>query len=156
MIKTSNFEAVKVALKQDKNGYILTLAIHPDDISEDVMRDFVGSRYQIVMVRLNDDETVMQERPKESAVAKPAKQERDKVPGIVSSAGILCRDPDFWDYLKDQGELLEKNESNAVEVLHRMVGINSRLELVNNPDKELAYDTIVREFREWLNSRPPF
>ena len=156
MIKTSNFEAVKVALKQDKNGYILTLAIHPDDISEDVMRDFVGSRYQVVMVRLNGDEQPMAERPKESTVAKLAKQERDKVPGIVSSAGILCRDPDFWDYLKDQGELLEKNESNAVEVLHRMVGINSRLELVNNPDKELAYDTIVREFREWLNSRPPF
>ena len=156
MLKTLTFECVKVALKQDKNGYVLTLNIHPDDIPTDLMRDFVGARYQTVMVRLNDDETAMTERPKESTVAKLAKQERDKVPGIVSSAGILCRDPDFWDYLKDQGELLEKNESNAVEVLHRMVGINSRLELVNNPDKELAYDTIVREFREWLNSRPPF
>ena len=55
-MKTSQFEGVKVAIKQDKTGYVLTLSIHPDEIPDEVLRDFVGSRYQVVMVRLNTDE----------------------------------------------------------------------------------------------------
>ena len=50
-MKTSQFEAVKVAIKQDKTGYVLTLSIHPDEIPEEVMRDFVGARYQVVALR---------------------------------------------------------------------------------------------------------
>ena len=50
------FETVKVALKQDATGFVLTLKIHPDEIPEELMRDFVGARYMIAMVRLNDDE----------------------------------------------------------------------------------------------------
>ena len=30
-METSNFEAVKVAIKQDSSGYILTLRMHPDE-----------------------------------------------------------------------------------------------------------------------------
>jgi len=50
------FEAVKTALRQSKEGYVLSLAVHPDDLPGDLMRDFVGSRYVVVMVRLGDDE----------------------------------------------------------------------------------------------------
>jgi hypothetical protein len=55
-MRTLQFEAVKVALKQDKTGYVLTLCMHPDEIPEDLLRDFVGARYQVVMVRLNGDD----------------------------------------------------------------------------------------------------
>jgi hypothetical protein len=53
------FEAVKVGIKQDNSGYILTLRIHPDDLDERIMRDFVGARYMTVMVRLNEEEKPM-------------------------------------------------------------------------------------------------
>ena len=33
-MKTIQFEGVKVALKQDKTGYVLTLSMHPDDIPD--------------------------------------------------------------------------------------------------------------------------
>ena len=58
-MKTLQFEGVKVALKQDKTGYVLTLSMHPDDIPEELLRDFVGSRYQVVMVRINQNEEPM-------------------------------------------------------------------------------------------------
>lgn len=38
-MKTSHFEGVKVALKQDRTGYVLTLSIHPDDLPEEILRD---------------------------------------------------------------------------------------------------------------------
>jgi len=31
-METSQFEAVKVGIKQDNSGYILTLRIHPDGV----------------------------------------------------------------------------------------------------------------------------
>jgi hypothetical protein len=54
ILKTLQFEAIKIALKQDKTGFVLTLNMHPDEIPEELLRDFVGARYQVVMVRLND------------------------------------------------------------------------------------------------------
>jgi hypothetical protein len=51
-METLQFEAVKMALKQNKDGYVLTMSIHPDEIPDELMRDFVGARYQVVMVRL--------------------------------------------------------------------------------------------------------
>jgi hypothetical protein len=33
------FEARKVALKQDRTGYVLTLSLHPDEIPVELLRD---------------------------------------------------------------------------------------------------------------------
>ena len=54
------FEAVKVALKQDRTGFVLTLSIHPDEAPEELLRDFVGARYGVAMVRIQDNETALQ------------------------------------------------------------------------------------------------
>ena len=51
------FEARKVALKQDRTGFILTLALHPDEVPEEILRDFVGARYACAVVRIQDDES---------------------------------------------------------------------------------------------------
>ena len=51
------FECVKVALKQDRTGFVLTVSIHPDEIPEELVRDFVGARYGVAMVRIQDNET---------------------------------------------------------------------------------------------------
>ena len=56
---TIQFEGIKAGLKQSKDGYVLTLAVHPDEIPDDLVRDFVGSRYVVVMVRLDQNEQPM-------------------------------------------------------------------------------------------------
>ena len=58
-METIQFEAIKTALKQTKDGYSLSLAVHPDELPDNLMRDFVGSRYMVVMVRINDNEQPM-------------------------------------------------------------------------------------------------
>jgi hypothetical protein len=137
-MNTSNFEAVKVAIKQDKSGYVLTLSIHPDDVPEEILRDFVGARYQFVAVRLNDDQTPY-----------PRKN------GVISAAGILCRSPAFWDWLTELGEITERTEEQAVEALHRICGINSRSELTT-PERQQEIDSMVIEFKRWQKDKPPF
>jgi hypothetical protein len=40
-----SFEAVKVKLTQGKDGMLVTLAIHPDEVPDVLVRAFVGSRW---------------------------------------------------------------------------------------------------------------
>jgi hypothetical protein len=135
-METSQFEGKKVALKQTKDGIVMSLAIHPDDLPEELIRDFVGARYMVVMVRLNDDETPMQREP---------------VNKHISVAGMLCRDPQFWDFLYEQGLLLETNEDAATEWLKAYLNIDSRRELKDNQEAQTALNKILREFKEWKN-----
>lgn len=139
-METIQFEAVKLALKQDKNGYVLTLLMHPDEVPEDILRDFVGARYQVVMVRLNEDQTPYP---------------RKKPNGVVSAAGILCRNKRFWEWLEVIGEVTQKSEEQAVEALHRILGIKSRSELTT-PDNQEKWDLMVKEYEDWDADNPPF
>ena len=52
-----SFEAVKTSMMQDKNGTNIKLTIHPNDVPQDLHKDWVGSRYMVVMVKVNEDGT---------------------------------------------------------------------------------------------------
>jgi hypothetical protein len=84
-VSALQFETIKIALKQDRNGYVMTLRIHPDDVPDELLRDFVGARYMVAMVRLNDDET-----PK-------------NYDNRVKVAAVLCKKPEFQQYIVELG-----------------------------------------------------
>ena len=136
-MKTTNFEAVKVALKQDKTGYVLTLSLHPDEIPEELLRDYVGARYQVVMVRLNGSEQPMDRQ---------TEFEADK---SIRIAGLLCRDPKFWKFLFDDSQIFEEDEETCTNWLRNYLGVQSRSELKTNEDARKRLDKIYREYKEW-------
>ena len=138
-VKTLQFEAVKIAMKQDKSGIILTLNIHPDDLPIDLMRDFVGARYQVVMVRLNDENKPM---------SRDAEYSRDP----VRTAGILCRDKQFAQYLHDKEEIFEMKEADVIEWLKGELDIESRTELKEDQQKAKKFWAINEEFQQWKQS----
>ena len=136
-MKTLNFEALKVSLRQNKDGYILTLNIHPDDIPEDLLRDFVGAHYQVVMVRLNGDNQPLDRQQEYSG---------DRA---VRIAGLLCRNDQFRKYLVEHNEILEEDEDQATEWLRIELGIKSRSELKTNQEARAKLDTIHTGFNQW-------
>jgi hypothetical protein len=138
-VKTSQFEAVKIALKQDRTGYILTLNVHPDELCEDILRDFVGARYQVVMVRLNGEE-------------KPINRDAEYSRDAVRTAGILCRDPLFAQYLFDLGHIFEKTESAVVTWLKEELEIESRAELKENYNAAKKLQFVLQEYQSWKAS----
>ena len=133
------FEAIKTALKQSKDGYMLSLAVHPDEIPDDLMRDFVGSRYIVVMVRLGDEE-------------KPMVRE-EEFPGdtAVKLAGIFCRDPEFWEWLNKKEWLMEKSEKACAEWLTSYLDIESRKELKTNQEARDLFNRLKASFDAWRN-----
>lgn len=136
-MKTLQFEAVKVALKQDKTGYVLTLSLHPDDLPVDLMRDYVGARYQVVMVRLGTDEVPMD---------REAEFEADN---LIRTAGILCRDPKFWKYLYADDQIFEEDETMCTDWLRNYLNVKSRTELKTNNEARVLLKKILREYNEW-------
>ena len=139
MIPTIQFEAVKVALKQDKNGFMLTLNVHPDEIPHDLVKDFVGARYQVVMVRLNGED-------------KPMNRDQEHTRDMVKIAGILCKDPDFHHFLLETGNIIEANEKETIDWMRNELGIASRAELKNNTEAAKHLMTINEEFKAWKRS----
>jgi len=118
------FEARKVALKQDRTGFVLTLAIHPDECPEEILRDFVGARYGCALVRIQDDES-----------ATPYNNR-------VQKAAMLCKDSKFQDYLGVD------NEDDAAEVLCKHCGIESRTELHGNAKAQQVFDSLIDRFND--------
>lgn len=131
-----HFEAIKIALKQDKTGYVLTLNIHPDDLDERILRDFVGARYQVVMVRIGDDD-------------KPLNRDHEYARDPVRTAGILCRDKNFATWLAETGNILETDEKEVVEWLKDALGVKSRAELKTNQEAVKRLWTIEEEYKLW-------
>jgi hypothetical protein len=133
------FEAKKISMKQTKEGYVLNLAIHPDDVPDEVIRDFVGARYMVVMVRLADTEAPMV-RAEEYAGTK-----------LVKQAGMLCRDRNFWDYLLEEGLIFERKEEDAVEWLCNYLDVVSRAELKTNEKAQHLFEKLNKEYQIWKN-----
>jgi hypothetical protein len=140
-MKTLQFEGLKVALKQNKDGYVLTLNVHPDDIPEELLRDFVGARYQVVMVRLGDNE-----EPLDRQDAFGGEQ-------AIQAAAMLCRDPEFWDYLHDDLQIIDRSEKDASNWLRDAIGVISRSELKTNQEARENLARVRREYQEWKTKR---
>jgi hypothetical protein len=140
-METIHFEGRKIAMKQDRTGYVLTLSVHPDEIPEMLVRDFVGARYQVVMVRLSDDGKAMvreQEYPSKD---------------LVRLAGVMCRDPLFHAFLAETGQVFEESEATAIEWLREEIGIQSRAELKTNQTAASRFRFIHQEFQAWKATR---
>jgi hypothetical protein len=136
-VKPLQFEGVKVAIKQDKTGYVLTLSIHPDDIPEELLRDFVGARYGVAMVRIDANEQPMN---------RPAEFEGDK---MIRIAGMFCKDTQFWKYLYEDTQIFEESEKEATEWMRNYLGIQSRSELKTDANAQKLMKKLVEEFNAW-------
>ena len=115
----------------------MKLGIHPDDLSDKLFSDYVGSRYMVAMAKIMDDE-----QPEPT---------RDDIKRIKDSCCALCREPKFQAWLlRDQG--VEVNENNAVSYLREQLGISSRSELDTNSIARAAFIDIREEFQLWLKT----
>jgi hypothetical protein len=140
MVETSQFEAKKISLRQTKDGHVLSLAIHPDEIPDEIVRDFIGSRYMVVMVRLADDDS-------------PDNRKEYQAAWSVKLAGMLCRDKQFHEFLYERSMLFEMEEDAAAEALCSFLGIDSRAQLKSDIHAQNKLNHLNSEFKEWKNGQ---
>lgn len=131
------FESRKVALKQDRTGFVLTLSIHPDEIPVELLRDFVGARYACALVRIQDDESPTEYNNR------------------VQKAGMLCRDRSFQVFLYEMKVTNKKDEDSAADAVCAYCQISSRAELNGNREAQMRFDLLIKEYENW-NKNDPF
>jgi len=126
-----NFEAVKVSMSQNKEGVILRLSVHPNDCPSDLHTDWVGSRYMVAMVKLNDQDEI-ETRQNEQAIQR-----------LIASCGLLCRELDFQSFLGVD------SEDKAVDSIREKCGISSRSEFRDNILARESFIRIREEYKQW-------
>jgi hypothetical protein len=142
-----SFEAVKVSMSQDKNGIILRLNVHPNDCPKELHTDWVGTRYMIAMVRLNDDDT-------------PDDRGYVEIQKIIASAGLLCRNSEFYIFIHETYKtpwVLTPPEMEAVctETVKKVCDIKSRTEFRDNETARRKFLALRDDFMVWKKGWKP-
>lgn len=130
------FEGVKIAMNQDKNGMVLKLSIHPNDVPKDLLTAWVGSRFQVVMVLLDEDG---------SPVKGPDTNDGEKA---VKSAVMICKNERFQEYVHRQEFVDEISEEAAADAIYLYCDISSRSELKANEKARKEYWKLIENFNE--------
>lgn len=146
-----HFEAVKTSMSQSKAGTILRLAIHPNEVPANLHTDWVGSRYMVAMVKLNE-----QDEPEISV-------EQREVDKLVASAGMLCRNPSFVEFLHAKNittydptgkyPTLTPDENGVAEALRNYLEITSRADIKTNSQAREKFKSLSEEFTRWKQGR---
>lgn len=134
---STKVECVKIALTQDKNGFIFKMALNPADTPEEFLKDPVGQRYMAVFVRLDGTD---------QPVAAPSNEEGRRA---VAMAGTLCADANFIGWLALNGDIDEATETAASVWLRKFLGVQSRKELMFN---EKAREKLMGVRAEFINA----
>jgi hypothetical protein len=130
----SRFEAIRVAFRQDKDGYVITLRIHPSDIDGQIMQDPVGQRYYVTLNRVDEDEQPITPKEKTSGEI------------LVQQAGILCKDPEFRAWMHRRGHAFDASEESVIKGLRDMLGLESRAELALNDEAQTIFRALLKEY----------
>lgn len=141
-----NFEGVKVAMRQTKDGYAMTLVIHPDDVPPGLFAAPVGQRYMVAMVALDEHEQPIPQKPE----AKP----KDEKAEAVRYAALLCKEPHFWHYLsyleeKGGSHGFISNEAEAADWLRGFLRIGSRADLAKDATTLHDFNRLTADYRRW-------
>lgn len=127
-------------MNETNEGCIFKFAVHPDEVPNDLLSDYNGSRYQVVMVKLDDDE---------QPDGRFAQREIER---LKASCGALCRHYDFQYWLL-RDTALEVNEENAVCQLKQVLGIKSRAEFSTNEGARMRFIQMREDFQAWLKNK---
>jgi len=140
-------EATTVSMNQNKEGMALRLNIHPNDCPQELLSDWVGTRYMVAMVRLTDDD-----RP-------DTREDQREIERMITSAGMLCRNEDFYQFmfersLCDFATEQEEMEKECVKGLKKVCGIKSRADLRSDVSARKMFEYVREEFKQWKKGQP--
>jgi hypothetical protein len=141
-----SFEVKKDGLQQRQSGdWVLRLTLQAADMDQRITNAAMGTRFVCVLVEVNDDETPVDHRA----------MERDKWRdlGAAKQAGIRCKDPVFWAYLREgMHHYVEVNdEQSAADAVREVCGVESRSDLgkPHQTQARLRWHDLDNGFQAW-------
>lgn len=155
---TLQFEGVKIAFKQDsKSGYILTIAIHPNDVPDELYKHPLGQRYMVVMAEFED--TPPKEAKKEKK-DKKAFESVDEGERVFRRANSLCRDADFQSYVAARCPMFailtdeQDPDITCRDMLKAILKIDTFRMIRDNAEATQAFSQFLEDFDDRNGTKP--
>jgi hypothetical protein len=145
-MNTATVEAVKIALKQEAEGILITFRIQPHDMPTQLLTAGIMARFALAMVEIDDNE-----------LPKPADPER-KTKAVqnrnVMRAAILCGEESFQTFLKKKyrkswDASIGEGAAQAAECMRLVLNIESRKQIGTDPSALEAFDRLDAEYQLW-------
>lgn len=129
-------EVLKASMRMNKDGTYVTFFLNPadEDSFSELVRAHAGARYQMVVVRLTDQDEP--DVPEDVAEGKK----------YVTSAAMLCKEEGFQRWLYNNGYAIELSEEAAIEAVRDYCSIDSRAELQHDPDAQKKFKELRDEY----------
>ena len=162
MKEVPQIEAIKYALRQTKDGTVVSWLIHPEDVDRALQCLPIGARVMFGWYEIGDDEKPVAENAATNA-AKSAENKPDRTPfhklPLVKQAGIRCDDAQFQDFLKQRcpdawvkyssGNL--RPEECARNILCNLCNIGSRSWLgKGDHDADNKWRKLNSDYEAWM------
>ena len=129
-------EGSLMILRQSKSGWVVGFSIHPNEIPDLLLRVPLGTRYQIALVQIGDDE-------------------QPTIPSVehvksVAIAGQLCRNPEFQQWWLAGSPPTDDPERECAAGLRERLQVKSRSELATNQEARDILDSLIRSWKSDL------
>lgn len=131
-----SFEAVFIGATKDAKGFVVKLAIHPNDVPEAFVKDLIGSRYQVGACRVDDQ-------------GQPVGKKKDVGSAEVQRAAQVCQNPDFQIFMKERHGAFDASEKEARDTLCTYCGIESRSELKTSRQAVFRFEVLMKEYTNY-------
>ena len=160
-----NFEAVKLALRQSKDGIALTLSVHPSDMPAALWSHPIGARYMVALVRLDDTDQPISPSAAfaapEAPTPRPAgvRGKPDTRRTTLSQRAFkLCADKGYWKWLNahaPEGTTPVSDEHYAADVMRGALKVGSRAEFdIAGSRAQRAFLEHEASFNQWAGRLP--
>ena len=132
-------EVKKDGMRQTQSGdWKITFTVQAADMDQRLTSAAMGTRFQVALVEIGDDELPKQKTKMDWRDLQPAAQ-----------AALRCNEATFWAYLREgEGYDVESPDSAAVAVRH-FCKVSSRAELGTNHKARVLWHQLDESFQAW-------
>lgn len=149
MSDTATANAIQLEVKKDgltqrqSGDWQLRFTVAHTDMDNRLAQAAMGTRFMCVLVEVNDDETPVDHKS----------EERDKwrALGPAKQAGIRCKEPTFWAFLRESGYGEIENEEQAACAVREVCMVLTRGDL-GKPgfsDQRILWFDLDQKFQAW-------
>lgn len=149
-------EMVKYALRQTKDGIVVSFVVHPNDIPAALQVSHIGSRWMAALVQIGDDEQPVKEvsaeaaQPRQESTSKPTGKRdwRDLQP--AQQAGIRANEASFAAFLREtRPDDWHECGDDPAECIRLVCGVNSRAMIGVNQRARVIWHQLDSAYAAW-------
>lgn len=160
-----NYEALKTAYRQTREGIAVTLVLNPLHVPQELATAALGTRYFVVMVEIGDDEKPVNAAKELVRAALMATDNADRKRQIVvemakaryeassemerarTRSVLLAKSEHFIQWANKASDFIKvTDEASAAEYIREFCGVKSRAEIATDRNAYLAFNRLAQRY----------